>query len=93
MFLADAGARWIRRYDREGNFLNNIGDQHRKGGFHIPNGVVDFDVDEQGIVHVANPGMHRVERYTADGEYLGLLRPLRRAGSRGLSRAAATRPT
>ena len=70
VLLADASARWIRRYDREGNFLNNIGEQHRKGGFHIPNGVVDFDVDDQGIVHVANPGMHRVERYKADGEYL-----------------------
>ena len=38
-------ARWIRRYDGEGRFLNNIGDQHRKGGFHIPNGAVDFAVD------------------------------------------------
>ncbi len=71
VFLADAHARWIRRYDRQGQFLNNIGDQHRKGGFHIPNGVVDFAIDDQGILHVANPGMHRVERYRADGEYLG----------------------
>jgi len=71
VFLADASARWIHRYDREGKFLNDIGDQHRKGGFHIPNGVVDFAVDGKGIVHVANPGMHRVERYTADGKYLG----------------------
>ena len=70
ILLADASARWIRHYDRDGKFLNNIGEQHRKGGFHIPNGVVDFDVDDQGIVHVANPGMHRVERYKADGEYL-----------------------
>jgi sugar lactone lactonase YvrE len=70
VLLADASARWIRRYDRDGKFLNNIGEQHRKGGFHIPNGIVDFDVDAQGIVHVANPGMHRVERYKADGEYL-----------------------
>jgi len=71
VFLADASVRWIRHYDRQGKFLNNIGEQHRKGGFHIPNGVVDFDVDDQGIVHVANPGMHRVERYKPDGEYLG----------------------
>ena len=71
VLLADASARWIRHYDRQGKFLNNIGEQHRKGGFHIPNGVVDFDVDAQGIVHVANPGMHRVEQYKVDGEYLG----------------------
>jgi len=71
VFLADAGARWIRRYDDQGALRNNIGDKHRKGGFHIPNGVVDFAVDGQGIIHVANPGMHRVERYTAEGEKLG----------------------
>jgi sugar lactone lactonase YvrE len=71
VFLADASARWIHRYDRQGTFVNHIGDKHRKGGFHIPNGVVDFAIDRQGILLVANPGMHRVERYTADGKLLG----------------------
>ena len=71
VFLADASVRWIHRYDREGKFLNDIGDKHRKGGFHIPNGVVDFAVAADGILHVANPGMHRVERYTAEGGLLG----------------------
>ena len=28
-------------------------------------------IDGEGILHVANPGMHRVERYKADGELLG----------------------
>ncbi len=71
VLAADAVARCIRHYDRRGNFRNNIGDRHRKGGFHIPNGVVDFAVDGDGVIHVANPGMHRVERYTPDGELLG----------------------
>ena len=71
VFLADASARWIHRYDREGNFQNHIGDHHRKGGFHIPNGAVDFAIDGEGVLHVANPGMHRVERYMPDGELLG----------------------
>jgi len=71
VFLADAGGRCIRRYDRKGAFLNNIGDQHRMGGFHIPNGVVDFAIDAAGVVHVPNPGLHRVERYAADGTLLG----------------------
>jgi sugar lactone lactonase YvrE len=71
VFLADATARWIRRYDRKGRFLNNVGDQHRKGGFDIPNGVIDFAVDAAGVLHVANPGLHRVERYTRDGTLLG----------------------
>jgi sugar lactone lactonase YvrE len=71
VFLADAGVRWIRHLDGEGRLLNNIGDRHRKGGFHIPNGVVDFALDAQGTLHVANPGMHRVERYRPNGELLG----------------------
>jgi len=71
VFLADATARWIRRYGADKSFVNNIGDQHRKGGFHIPNGVVDFAADDGGVLHVANPGMHRVERYSADGTLLG----------------------
>lgn len=71
VFLADASARCIRRYDAQGRFLNNLGDRHRKGGFDIPNGVVDFAMDAAGVVHVANPGMHRVERYAADGRLLG----------------------
>ena len=71
VFLGDASARCIHRFDLQGGFLNDIGDAHRKGGFDIPNGVVDFSIDDQGIVHAANPGMHRVERYTAAGELLG----------------------
>ncbi len=71
VLAADAVSRWIRHYDRQGRWRNNIGDQHRKGGFHIPNGVVDFAVDQEGVVHVANPGMHRVERYTPAGDLLG----------------------
>lgn len=67
VLLADATARCIRRYDKEGRFLNDIGDRHRKGGFDIPNGVVDFAVDAGGEIHAANPGMHRVERYAPDG--------------------------
>lgn len=71
VFLADATARCIHRYDREGRFRNSIGDRHRKGGFHIPNGVVDFAVLRDGTLQVANPGMHRVEHYAPDGELLG----------------------
>ena len=71
IFVADARSRWIHRFDQHRGFLNHLGDQHRKGGFHIPNGVLDFAVDLDGTVVVANPGMHRVERFRADGESLG----------------------
>ena len=71
IFVADARSRWIHRFDQQRSLINHIGDQHRKGGFHIPNGVLDFAVDLDGTVVVANPGMHRVERYRPDGESLG----------------------
>jgi sugar lactone lactonase YvrE len=68
---ADAAARCIRRFDRDGNFLNNIGDSNRMRGFNIPNGALDFSIDGRGTIHACNPGKHRVERYTPVGELLG----------------------
>lgn len=71
VFLADSRARCIRRYDAGGKYLNDIGNDNRMKGFLIPNGIVDFGVDSNGVIHAANPGKHRVERYTAGGELLG----------------------
>lgn len=71
VLAGDAKARCIRRFDNSGKLLNNIGKDGRMGGLLIPNGVVDFGVDAAGIVHAANPGKHRVERYRLDGELLG----------------------
>ena len=71
VYAADAGKRWIHRFDRQRRLVNHIGDTHRKGGFHIPSGVLDFARDEDGVLVVANPGMHRVERWDPDGSRLG----------------------
>jgi len=71
VLAGDAADRAIRRFDRSGKFLNNIGKDNPVNGLLIPNGVVDFGVDAQGIVYAANPGKHRVERYTPGGELLG----------------------
>ncbi len=71
VLAADASRRVIRRYDAAGRFLNDIGGNNRTRGFLIPNGVLDFSVDEGGIIHAANPGKHRVERYTPEGQLLG----------------------
>jgi len=71
VLLADARDRCIRRYDAAGRYLSDIGKDNRMKGFLIPNGVVDFGVDAKGIIHAANPGKHRVERYTPAGELLG----------------------
>ena len=71
VLLGDATNRCIRRYDKEGRFLNNIGKDNRMQGFRITNGVMEFGVDSGGIIHAANPGKHRIERYTPEGELLG----------------------
>lgn len=71
VLAGDAADRAIRHFDRQGRFLNNIGKDNPVNGLLIPNGVVAFGVDAYGIVHVANPGKHRVERYRATGELMG----------------------
>jgi sugar lactone lactonase YvrE len=71
VLAGDAGGRAIRRFDEDGAFRNDIGGDNRMGGFLIPNGVVQFGVDDSGVIHAANPGKHRVERYLPDGQLLG----------------------
>ncbi|MBU0638995.1 MAG: NHL repeat-containing protein [Planctomycetes bacterium] len=71
LFAADVDARCLRRFDRDGKHLGDIGNDNRMKGFLVPNGVLDFAIDARGVIHAANPGKHRVERYTASGELLG----------------------
>jgi len=71
VLAGDAVGRAIRRFDRGGKFLNNIGKDNPVNGLLIPNGVVDFAVDAHDVIYAANPGKHRVERYTPGGELLG----------------------
>jgi len=71
VLVGDAKDRAIRRYDASGTFLNDIGKNNRMQGFLIPNGIVDFSVDADGVIHATNPGKHRIERYTPDDQLLG----------------------
>lgn len=71
VLAGDAMGRAIRHFDRDGAFLNDIGANNRMQGFLIPNGVVQFGVGADGVIHAANPGKHRVERYTLDDRLLG----------------------
>src|ERR1035438_2464263 len=71
VLAGDAADRAIRRFDRNGKFVNNIGKNNQVNGLLIPNGVVDFSVGANDMVYATNPGKHRVERYTPGGELLG----------------------
>jgi len=69
--VAETVDRSIRRYDNKGVLINTIGKNNLTVGFLIPNGVLDFSVDALGVIHAANPGKHRVERYNVEGKLLG----------------------
>lgn len=71
VLAGDAAARAIRRLDQAGRVVNTIGADNNVGGLLIPNGVVSFGVDTAGVIHAANPGKHRIERYSVDGKLLG----------------------
>src|ERR1035437_7855872 len=71
VLAGDAEDRAISHFDRRGKFRNTIGKNTPVNGFQVPNGVVDFAVDAQGVIHAANPGKHRVERYLPTGPLLG----------------------
>jgi hypothetical protein len=71
LLLADATHRCIRRYDKSGKLVNDIGTNNNTGGFLVPNGHLDFAMDDKRVLHAANPGKFRVERHTPNGELLG----------------------
>ncbi len=71
ILAADTAGRCIRRYDHQAKLLNVIGTNTNVGGFLIPNGILSFAIDSQGLIHAANPGKHRVERYSPEGDLLG----------------------
>ncbi|MCD7900199.1 MAG: hypothetical protein LUH22_10075 [Bacteroides sp.] len=67
LFVTDAAHKNICQYTTEGNFVRFV---QSPDGFVIPSysfGVTYTD----GILYCSNPGRHRVEKYTANGEYMG----------------------
>ena len=71
VLAADWGGRGIRRFNRSGKLLNTIGTDNPVKGFLVCNGVLDIAVDASGLIHAANPGKHRIEQYTPEGELVG----------------------
>ncbi len=92
--LADAAGRAIRRFDAHGTVPQRHRQEQPHEGVSDPERRASTSAwTRSGVIHAANPGKHRVERYTPDGRAAGAHRPLRRHRPGGLSAAAATRPT
>ena len=71
VFVADAGNRVVVQYDKQGEVLSLIGkrDADRNiGGFVIPSPYFDLAIADDGLLRVVNPGGHRIEAYTFDGD-------------------------
>jgi len=71
VFLADSGNRVILRHDRSGKALKKIGEKDNTRnipGLIVPSPYLDVKVAPDGLLRVNNPGRHRVEAYTLDGD-------------------------
>ncbi len=72
VFLADAGNREVLRYHASGRLIRRIGkrDESRNiPGFVVPSPYFDLTIAPDGLLRVANPGSHRIEAYTFDGDF------------------------
>jgi hypothetical protein len=73
VFAADAGNRLVLRYDRSGKLTGRIGERNPARnipGFTVPSPFFDVEMHPDGLLRVNNPGRHRVEAYTSEGEFV-----------------------
>jgi hypothetical protein len=71
ILVADASAKYIRRYDASGKQLGEIGTKGKVRHFMLPNRCLDFDIDAKGSICAADSGRHQVSRWVLDGSPLG----------------------
>jgi hypothetical protein len=70
VFAADAGSLVVWHYDHHGKALGQIGkrDPSRNiPGFVVPSPYFDVAIAPDGLLRVANPGLHQIEAFTFDG--------------------------
>lgn len=71
IFAADAGNRVVLRYDAGGNLVGRLGGKDKTRntpGLIVPSPFLTVGWHPDGLLRVNNPGRHRVEAYTVDGE-------------------------
>ncbi len=74
LFAADSVNRVVIRYDLSGKIVGRIGakDEGRGiPGLVLPSPHLDVEFHDDGLLRVNNPGRHRVEVYTVEGELTG----------------------
>lgn len=72
LYAADAGGRVIHRCDETGKAVATVGKRDKSGsapGFIIPSPYFDIILHKNGLLWAVNPGRHRVEAYTQEGEF------------------------
>lgn len=70
IYLADSVGRRIVRCDPTGKVIGYMCEKDPKRGYSgliVPSPHLDVVVDEEGAVHVVNPGAHKIEIYEPDG--------------------------
>jgi hypothetical protein len=73
VFAADYVNRIVWRFSPSGKLLGRLGckdGDKRKTGFVVPSAFFDVATAKDGSVWVVSPGQHRLEHFTADGEFL-----------------------
>jgi hypothetical protein len=71
IWIADAGERVVYRCDRTGRVVGRVAERDDSRGIPglvVPSPHLDVAVGPDGLVWVANPGLHRLEAYSADGQ-------------------------
>jgi len=71
VYVADAGHKIVLRCDLQGKVLGRIGEKNPDRGiegFVIPSPHFDLVMAPDGLLRVVNPGRHRIEAYTTDGQ-------------------------
>jgi hypothetical protein len=72
VFAADAGNRQIVRYNTAGLVLSRFGKKDtakQAPGFIVPSPYFDLAIGLDGLLWVANPGRHKIEAYTYEGDF------------------------
>ena len=72
VFVANAGGREVLRFSRTGDLADRFGKRNPSRnvpGFVVPSPYFDLAIAPDGLLKVANPGRHRMEAYTLDGDF------------------------